>query len=475
MREWPKWSATYMSLGVAHLKAGNLDKAMENLSQAIELRPYDLLRKIPIVGSWRFRFLEKLRFFRPLPEGQLPRDIALSMQHYHYCEFDEVVSTMQKLTEYQSDEYAHAFAGLLTNNMLDQHHQKRIPSFGFGESRIGRALDTVFFLRKGHGVTKEELGQISEYHWQQMVHYLRQSPETRMELISETANEVYRLSPKPGFFLGVLVAKLNKSRKELEDELRITNAVEDILKPYKRYATIKPISIIPYNGSFAYIMYHEDGTVLFDEFQEGNVEHIDDALEYVRIFHSSVPQNMVSQEEINPYEKIDDKLKKINIPDNLRISILSNLTPVVESLRDSKKVPRKDPHPEQFIVTKGKLIGVDNEDRGLEYVACELVDLLAYGKYLDFETQKEKVARYCQESNLNPEEETLRFLNGIILRGLSLNTALAGRKTRQRTRRELQENMVSAVELIDREFPAYFGRYGREYERLREGLVMLIS
>ncbi|MBU1975190.1 MAG: hypothetical protein KKG59_02170 [Nanoarchaeota archaeon] len=317
--------------------------------------------------------------------------------------------------------------------------------------------------------------------WRRSAELVLADPNTEVEQIGETTSPVYVKGSE--FTRNVLIFKERKNLEEIVEEIENADQIRQIIKDVEEYETIDYVAAFPHRDGAVGVMKRAEGKTLWEMINTGHAKysHFAKAVDYLAMVHANMSRD---QERIETTDKLESCLTnpELNLSEELQSKFRDNYTPITNSLESSIYVFNKDAHPENWMFTDKKLIGLDNECKGLVAQQLDLVNLMEYGEYITWDDKERLLMEYVRQYNKHsdngnqliedPDKFVLGYLNGVVHRAIALSSAWSSvhRKSMWDRRYVIIDNALDAIDRIESEYAEYYSEYAHNYDGIRQGL-----
>ncbi len=300
-----------------------------------------------------------------------------------------------------------------------------------------------------------------------------------LTLLSESKNKVYEIKGKD-FLTDTFVFK-EGSKTSLEGELEMCTLVKEIAEKYHQFTASKTLAIIDHEDKQFAIIRREPGVSLLEKINEGKdyKTYFERIVPVLAAIHTFIPKELVVEKE-NPQKAFEEKLRKINVSEDLKEKLLNHYQPISLALKDSFYVYNKDAHPLNWYITEsGVIAAIDCEKSRQVPQTYDLVNLLEFGRYFNKEEKKILISSYVQEFNSLNEDKIaptfrLEYLNALIHRAVYISSYLQGKVEKQQLQKDLLQNAKEAIGKIRKEYSEYYNPHRVDYIALYLGLRQLM-
>jgi len=323
---------------------------------------------------------------------------------------------------------------------------------------------------------------LAERQWTKTIDLVLDDENLKYSIIAESNSEVYRLNPKEHKFLSnFFVFKANSDRSALEAEANKTKELEELVKDHEEFGTAKNLHLSEnIDGRYFYVTRYSDGKTLSES---DDIEDYKKAARYLGLIH----KEMMSDKGLSRW--MDKDIKKYlskSLSLETREHISENLQVAYNSLKGDL-VFDKDAHIFNWIKTKGgKIISVDNEDKGHINQFLDLVKIAEYSDVCnnDFNKRKEIIKDYFRSygtTQLSESEIELSYLNATIIRTFAFYSFAKDKEieSQRNFHQDTQINaIINGIDAIDKIEQKYAQNYSKDdlnrYKNLQKILNSLI-
>ena len=318
--------------------------------------------------------------------------------------------------------------------------------------------------------------------WSDFIREVRK--QETLERISETKNPVRQLKGSR-FLSETILFKDKASRRDLEAEKELNNYLEARLPD--KFGVAEPFYITeePIDGLHTYAMRFIPGETFLEKLNKYDYSALDDIIDCLAFIHAKVPEEMVRKGKIKIGYKLKRKLldPELNLPKNLARKVIQNYKPVFQSFQNALYVYNKDAHPENWLITKDKIIVLDCENDFLVPLQFDLVNLLEYSDFLPDKVKDGAIKKYISSykkytgTQLDELEFRLIYFNAVIHRAISLCSAWSSkdRSTMHSQRTVVLDNATHAIARLKQDHKDYCRKHHSYYIALENSLAEIKS